>query len=348
MPRGPRIHLRQSRKNWWTLSFKASRKGRRKWLQEFAHETVLFTETLMMLQARPGGRYVDCTLGGGGHTAGLLHKSGPDGTVLAIDQDPMALAFVREQLVEFPERLVLVQGNFRNVREIAQAHGFAGVDGVVFDLGVSSPQFDLAQRGFSYRLAGPLDMRMDPQQSLTAADLINTATEQELIRIFFEYGEERFARAIARVIVRTRTVHPIQGTVELADLVKSAIPAAARRSGPHPARRIFQALRIAVNDELGSLKAGLAGAFELLRPGGRLAVISFQSLEDRIVKQAMAQWARGCVCPPEFPICVCGKKPLGVGVTHRPVQPSSVELEHNSRSRSAKLRVIERLEESLV
>ncbi len=289
---------------------------------------------------------MDCTLGGGGHAAGLLQHSGPDGKVLGIDQDPTALEFVRDRLAEFAERLVLVQGNFRKVQEIAQAYDFVNVDGVVFDLGVSSPQFDKAQRGFSYRLAGPLDMRMDPQQPLSAADLVNTASEQELTRIFFEYGEERFAKSIARAIVRSRAEHPIEGTMELADIVKFSIPAASRRSGPHPARRVFQALRIAVNDELGALRAGLVGAFGLLRPGGRLAVISFHSLEDRIVKQTMGQWAKGCTCPPEFPVCVCGKKPVGVMVTHKPVQPSGAELEQNFRSRSAKLRVMERLEES--
>jgi 16S rRNA (cytosine1402-N4)-methyltransferase len=239
--------------------------------------------------------------------------------------------------------VTLVRTNFRDVARVARVHGFAPVDGVVFDLGVSSPQLDEAERGFSYRHDAPLDMRMDPSADRTAADLVNELPEDALADILFRYGEERFSRRIARFIVERRRRHRIETTGELAELVKAAIPAPARRSGPHPARRTFQALRIAVNDELGALEEALAGAFEVLAPGGRMAVITFHSLEDRMVKQAFAAWAKGCICPPELPVCQCGRRPQGRLLQRKPITPGNEEIERNPRARSAKLRGIEKL-----
>jgi 16S rRNA (cytosine1402-N4)-methyltransferase len=310
---------------------------------EFLHETVLLEETVDAVRPQDGGRYIDCTLGGAGHSRRLLERSAPTGVVLAFDQDPKALANAQTILAEYRNRVQLVHANFRRVREVVERMGFHPVDGVIFDLGVSSPQFDEAERGFSYRFDAPLDMRMDTtSEGITAADLVNEADEEELARIFFEYGEEKFSRRIAKLIVRTRSHHKIESTQELAELIKEAIPAAARRTGPHPARRVFQALRIAVNDELGALEEALDGAFSILKPGGRLAVITFHSLEDRIVKHMFMDWAKGCICPPEFPVCQCHREPQGSLVTRKPILPTEAEVAANSRARSAKLRVIEK------
>ncbi|GLV13676.1 ribosomal RNA small subunit methyltransferase H [Alicyclobacillus hesperidum] len=310
---------------------------------DFRHETVLLTATVDALAPRSGGVYVDATLGGGGHTRLLLERSHPGGRVIAMDQDETAIRNAATLVAAYPERLMLVHANFAEMAERLPSLGVTEIDGAMFDLGVSSPQFDVPERGFSYWHEGPLDMRMDQTAKLTAADIVNTWTQAELARIFRDYGEERFARAIAERIVEARSNRPIVTTTELAEIVKFAIPAPARRKGPHPARRTFQAIRIAVNDELGVLERGLAGAFSLLRTGGRLAVISFHSLEDRIVKQVFKELATGCICPPELPVCQCGRQPKGRLVTRKPVSPDDVEVQENARARSAKLRVIEKL-----
>ncbi|GGI97099.1 ribosomal RNA small subunit methyltransferase H [Alicyclobacillus cellulosilyticus] len=312
-------------------------------MSSFAHTSVLLAETIAGIAPRDGGTYIDCTLGGGGHSERLLEASAPSGRLLAIDLDATAITHARQRLARFGNRVTFVQGNFRLVAAYAAAAGFVPADGIVFDLGVSSPQFDEPERGFSYRFDAPLDMRMDPRQPVTAAELVQTLPETELARIFAEYGEERFARRIARAIVVRRQRRPITTTGELAELIKSVVPAPARRSGPHPARRVFQALRIAVNDELGALREALSGAFSILAPGGRMAVISFHSLEDRMVKQAFASWCQGCVCPPDFPVCRCGRTPQARWVVRRPVTPTPAEVAANPRARSAKLRIVEKL-----
>ncbi|MBF8377558.1 16S rRNA (cytosine(1402)-N(4))-methyltransferase RsmH [Alicyclobacillus mali] len=311
----------------------------------FAHETVLLEEAVDALAPRPGGVYVDATLGGAGHTARLLERSAPDGVVIAFDQDEAAIAHAAHLKQEYPDRLTLVKANFAEMEQRLRALGVTAVDGVLFDLGVSSPQFDLPERGFSYWHEGPLDMRMDRHRPLTAREIVNTWDERELARILREYGEERFSLSIARAIARARSKKPIETTTELAEIVKGAIPAAARRAGPHPARRTFQAIRIAVNDELGVLASGVEAAFRALKPGGRLSIITFHSLEDRVVKRLFQTWAQGCICPPEFPVCRCGRKPLGRMVSRKPVTPSSEELERNPRARSAKLRAFEKLDD---
>ncbi|WP_026975312.1 16S rRNA (cytosine(1402)-N(4))-methyltransferase RsmH [Alicyclobacillus contaminans] len=311
-------------------------------MSSFVHTTVLLEETVTALCPRDGGRYIDCTLGGAGHSERLLQRSEPGGQLLALDQDETALRHAEDKLRPYGDRVQLVHANFRRIREVVRELEFGPVDGVMFDLGVSSPQFDEADRGFSYRFDAPLDMRMDQTQPTTARDMVNGLDEAELIRIFTRYGEEKFSKSIARRIVHRRAVAPIETTGELAELIKEAIPAPARRTGPHPARRVFQALRIAVNDELGALEEALDGAFEVLKPGGRLAVITFHSLEDRIVKHQFQQWARGCTCPPDFPVCQCGNVPQATIVTRKPIVPSAAEEIENPRSRSAKLRVVEK------
>lgn len=304
---------------------------------------MLLEETVLAVQPKPHGRYVDCTLGGAGHSERLLELSSPSGKLLALDQDEWAIAHAQNRLAAYGERFSAVRVNFREVEHAVREQHFDPVDGVLFDLGVSSPQFDEAGRGFSYRFDAPLDMRMDVRQQVTAKDLVNTAAEGDLVRIFFEYGEEKFSRRVARAIVEHRSKSSIESTGELADIVKEAIPAAARRTGPHPARKVFQALRIAVNDELGALQEALTGAFAILKPGGRIAVISFHSLEDRIVKRQFQEWATGCICPPDFPVCMCHREPEAAVITKKPLLPGSAEIEENSRARSAKLRVVEKL-----
>ena len=302
-------------------------------------------ETLRRLSPKQGGRYIDGTLGGGGHAALLLEATAPDGQVLGIDADEAALRRVRDRLAESVAdgRLLTRQGNFARMGELARAASFAPVDGVLLDLGLSSDQLAARDRGFSFATDAPLDMRFDTSSGQPASDLLNTLDERELADLFWHNGEERHSRAIARRIVKQRQTAPIQRTGELASLVASVVHG--RPGGIHPATRVFQALRIAVNDELVSLAMALPQALELLRPGGRLAVISFHSLEDRIVKQFFQLKARGCVCPPELPVCVCGRKPQMKIITRHPVTASGDELARNSRSRSAKLRVAERLPE---
>lgn len=330
----------------------------------FAHIPVLFAATLESLNIRPGGSYIDGTLGGGGHTAGMLERGA--GRVLGIDRDPAALAAVRERLADYGERLVLAHGNFRDIGALALAHGFTAVDGILLDIGVSSHQLDVAERGFSFSQAAPLDMRMDPTQGETAADLVNTLPESELADLIYRYGEERGSRRIARWIVERRQRAPITTTTELAELVARAM--GGRKDGRiHPATRTFQALRIAVNDELGALEEALPAAVDLLAVGGRLAVITFHSLEDRIVKEYMRREAAECLLPPRLFAEQCphlighaeGPRPcIYIGsrdcdyaphlalVTSKPVVASDAEVSANSRSRSAKLRVAERSAEA--
>lgn len=301
-------------------------------------------EALAYLACRPGGVYVDCTVGGGGHAAAILAASAPDGRLIGLDQDEMALARAGERLAEGIDagRVTLVQTNFAALGEVLDRLGGLKADGILFDLGVSSFQLDTEERGFSYHGEAPLDMRMDRRATVTAADLVNTASHGELARIIREYGEERWAGRIASLVVARRQTKPFVTTEDLVTVVKDAIPAAARREGPHPARRTFQALRIAVNDELGAIRKGLSAAVEVLRPGGRLVVISFHSLEDRVVKQTFVEGAKECVCPPKAPVCTCGRVPELKILTRHPVAPDEAEVAANPRARSAKLRAAER------
>jgi len=304
---------------------------------KLSHIPVLYQEALAGLQIRPGGRYIDGTVGGGGHAHGILMGSAPDGELLGIDADPMAVASAGERLAEFGKRVTLVQGNFADLEEITLEHGFGPVDGILLDLGFSSLQLEAAGRGFSFQLDGPLDMRFDPSQTTTAADLVNSLSVEELASILFRYGEEPRSRRIARAIVAER---PINTTGELAALVERTV---GRRGRLHPATRTFQALRIAINEELECLAEALPQALRLLASGGRLAIISFHSLEDRLVKQFFRREARNCLCPPEAPICICSHRAtLGI-VTKKPISPSAEEAAANPRSRSAKLRVAYRL-----
>lgn len=306
------------------------------------HVSVLGEEAVEWLRPRPGGLYVDGTVGGGGHSFRLLSRIGPGGRLIAIDKDGAALERARARLEAFGEAVTFVRDDFRRLADVLARLGVEAVDGVLLDIGVSSFQLDDARRGFAYSHDAPLDMRMDGRDGPTAADLINTMPRDELVRILRTYGEERHAARIARAIVEEREREPLLTTTRLAEVVKGAIPAAARRTGPHPARRTFQALRIAVNDELGALEEGLRAAVAALKPGGRVAVISFHSLEDRIVKQMFAELADPCRCPPDLPVCRCGRRPVIQILTRRPVVPGEDEVAANPRARSAKLRVAER------
>ncbi len=307
---------------------------------EFQHKPVLFQETIESLCIVPDGIYVDGTAGGGGHSEAILKRlSG--GTLISIDQDPQAIQTVTERLSKYKGSVVR-RGNFSQMGEIVRACGFQAVDGVLLDIGVSSYQLDNPERGFSYHHDAPLDMRMS-MEGTSARDLVNALSWQELAEIIRRYGEDKNAARIAKGIVKAREEHPIETTLELAEAVKSSVPAAVRREQGHPARKTFQALRIAVNGELDRLSEGLDEAFELLKPGGRLAVITFHSLEDRIVKQRMADWCKGCTCPPDFPVCVCGKKPRAELIYKKGISPKEEELEENPRSRSARLRVCKKL-----
>jgi len=309
----------------------------------FKHITVLKEEAVEALAVRPDGVYVDCTLGGAGHSALIASRLGESGTLVAFDQDETALEHAREALAAYGDRVKLVRSNFRHVKEKLGELGFPQVDGILFDLGVSSPQLDEAERGFSYHQDAELDMRMDRSGGLSAYDVVNEWPEEELARILFQYGEEKFARRIAREIVAARAVAPIRTTGELAELVKAGIPAAARRTGGHPAKRSFQAIRIAVNDELGAFEEALEQAIDCLKPGGRVAVITFHSLEDRLCKTTFSSKLGKCICPPDFPVCGCGAKGTLRLVNRKPIEPSAAELEANPRARSAKLRAAEKL-----
>ena len=308
---------------------------------EYTHKPVLLNECLDGLNIRPDGIYVDGTLGRAGHSLAILRRL-EGGRLIGIDRDQSAIDAARERLADFADRVTLVHGNFQDLGDILRDLGVRRVDGMLFDLGVSSPQLDEPERGFSYMHDAPLDMRMDTSASLDAAQVVNTWSYEELRRILYEYGEERFAPQIARAIVRRREEGPIAATGELVELIRSAMPAAALREKQHPAKRTFQAVRIAVNGELEALPPMLEAAAEALSPGGRLAVITFHSLEDRIVKQTMRTLATGCTCPPEFPVCVCGKKPKLRLLSRRPTAAGPEELQENPRSRSAKLRWAER------
>lgn len=308
--------------------------------QAGGHVPVLYDEALAWLQPHPGGWYIDATLGAGGHAEGILLASHPDGRLLGMDADPDALQHASKVLEPFGDRAMLQVANFRQLAGVAGALGIREVDGILMDLGLSSRQLDDAERGFSFVQDGPLDMRMDRRQGPSAADLVNTLSEAELSDILWQYGEERHARRIAAAIAAER---PLATTGQLADLVARTV---GRREKIHPATRTFQALRIAINDELDALRQALPQARDLLRPGGRLAVIAFHSLEDRLVKQFYRQEAKDCVCPPELPVCVCQHRAMLRVLTPKPVRPSAGETARNPRSRSARLRVAERLDQS--
>ena len=304
------------------------------------HVPVLLRQTVEALSVKPDGVYVDGTAGGGGHSAAILERLGAGGRLIAIDRDPDAIAEITRRFAG-DARVVVEKSNYSMLAGVLERLGIERVDGVLLDIGVSSHQFDCAGRGFSYHADAALDMRMSGE-GRTAADLVAELSREELARIFREYGEERYAFKIADAICREREKAPVTTTARLAGITASCYPAAARRDG-HPARKVFQALRIAVNDELGELERGLEAAFSALAPGGVLAVITFHSLEDRMVKQAMSEWCRGCVCPPQFPVCVCGRSPRAQLVLRHPVSAEEDELRANPRSRSAKLRACRRL-----
>lgn len=308
----------------------------------FHHVSVLLEECLEGLNVKPDGIYVDGTLGGAGHSSQIAKRL-TTGRLIGIDRDQVALAAAGERLAPYKDNVTLVHSNFCEIAQVLKALGISGVDGILLDLGVSSPQLDDGQRGFSYMADAPLDMRMNSEDVLNAHTVVNTWPQEELRRILYTYGEERYAPQIAAAICRRREEHPIGTTLELVDVIRSAMPPAALREKQHPAKRSFQAIRIAVNDELGAVEKVMEHAIPLLNPGGRLAVITFHSLEDRIVKTAMAAASKGCTCPPSFPVCVCGKKPQVKLVSRKPITASADELEANPRSRSAKLRVCEKL-----
>ncbi len=308
------------------------------------HLPVLVDEVIEFLAPAPGSLQIDATVGGGGHTERILEATSPDGRVLGLDADPAAIERVRERLARFGDRLVLRRTDFRRVGEVAPEAGFASVDGCLMDLGLSSFQLADTDRGFGFRAGGPLDMRFDPTVGVAAAELLRTLDEAELVALFRRYGEEPHAKRIARAIVQGRRTAPVETATELAELVEQVVPG---RAGPprriHPATRVFQALRIAVNDELDALREALSSAIDLLRPGGRLVVLSYHSLEDRIVKRFLASERRGCTCPPELPVCVCGRAPRVRLVTRPSLTPTAEEISANPRARSARLRAAERL-----
>lgn len=308
---------------------------------EYTHKPVLLDACIQALNIRPDGVYVDGTLGRAGHSLEIARRL-TTGRLICIDRDQAAIDAARVRLAPWLDRVTLVHSNFSELKEVLSGTGVSGADGMLFDLGVSSPQLDDASRGFSYMQDAPLDMRMDTAAPLTAYEVVNTWSQEELRRILYEYGEERYAPAIAKAIVRARETAPVQTTLELVEVIKSAMPPAALREKQHPAKRSFQAIRIAVNGELDALPPMLRAAVDGLNPGGRLAVITFHSLEDRIVKRALAEQARGCTCPPAFPVCVCGKKPRIRLVNRKPITADGAELSDNPRARSAKLRVAEK------
>lgn len=309
---------------------------------EFKHISVLFEETINGLNIKDGGVYVDGTLGGGGHSHGILSE-GKDIHLIGIDQDLEAISAAKQRLVEFGDKVTFVNRNFSDIKSILNDLDIDGIDGAVLDLGVSSYQLDNSERGFSYMQDAPLDMRMDKRREKSAYTIVNEYSEEELTRIFYEYGEENWSKRIAQFIGERRNEKPIETTGELVDIIKAAIPKKARMEGGHPAKRVFQAIRIEVNGELKILQTALEDFADKLNKGGRLAVITFHSLEDRIVKNTFTKLGTGCICPKEFPICICGKEPLVKVITRKPILPNSIELESNARSKSAKLRIIEKL-----
>jgi 16S rRNA (cytosine1402-N4)-methyltransferase len=310
---------------------------------EDRHTPVLLAEVTQHLSLHPGSIVVDCTLGGAGHAKRIEQAIAPTGTLVGIDQDDAALVAARDTL-RLGQQTILLKGNFGALDDLLVEAGVPYADGFLFDLGVSSPQFDVPGRGFSYRHDAPLDMRMDPErQAVTAADIVATYSARDLERIIREYGEERWASRIAAFVVDARAHRPLRTTGDLVQTIKDAIPASARRTGPHPARRTFQALRIEVNDELGALERGMRAAVRWLRSGGRIVVISYQSLEDRIVKHVFAEMSQGCVCPPDLPVCQCGQEPVLHVLTRRAVRPTAEEIDANVRARSARLRAAEKV-----
>ena len=311
-------------------------------MSNFHHISVLLWECIQGLNIKPDGIYVDGTLGGAGHSSEIVKRL-DTGRHIGIDRDPVALKAAGERLAPWADKVTLVHSNFCEIKQVLDDLGIEGVDGILLDLGVSSPQLDDGSRGFSYMADAPLDMRMNNEDPLTAYDVVNTWPYEELKRILYDYGEERYAPQIASHICRKRETKPIESTLELVDVIRGAMPPAALREKQHPAKRSFQAIRIAVNDELGSVEKVMRDAIPKLNKGGRLAVITFHSLEDRIVKNAMAAASKGCTCPPSFPVCVCGKKPQVKLITRKPIISSEEELEANPRARSAKLRICEKL-----
>ena len=307
---------------------------------EFHHISVLLNECIDNLNIRPDGIYVDGTMGGGGHSLEIAKRL-TTGRLICIDQDPNAHEAAGKRLAEYKDRITFVRDNFGNIRNILDSLDIEKIDGMLLDIGVSSHQLDEAERGFSYQQDAPLDMRMNPDKPFSAYDVVNGYDEDELDRVIFAYGEERWARRITQFIVKERETKPIETTGELVDIIKKAVPKGARKDGPHPAKRTFQAIRIEVNGELDVLQKAIDDVAERLSVGGRLCIITFHSLEDRIVKEAFRKQENPCICPPQFPVCVCGKKPLGRVITRKPILPSKEELEVNPRSRSAKLRVLE-------
>jgi len=311
--------------------------------EQYTHRPVLLDECIAALNIRPDGLYIDGTLGRGGHSEQIARRLSPQGRLICIDRDAQAIEESAVRLAPWADRITFLHGNFGQLEQLMADAGIPGADGMLFDLGVSSPQLDDPKRGFSYRSDAPLDMRMDRSSPLTASIVVNEWPEEEIKRILYQYGEERYAPRIAGAIARARQNAPIETTLQLADIIRGAMPAAALREKQHPAKRSFQGIRIAVNDELSAVSDMMSAAVAGLNPGGRLAVISFHSLEDRIVKTSMAAAARGCDCPPSFPVCVCGKLPQVRLVGRKPVLPSPEELAVNPRARSAKLRTAEKL-----
>ena len=308
----------------------------------FEHKSVLLYETVDSLNIRPDGIYVDGTLGGGGHAYEVCRRLGEHGRLIGIDQDADAIAAATKRLEPFADKVTVVRSNYENIASVLHELGIEKVDGIYLDLGVSSYQLDTASRGFTYREDAPLDMRMDQRNTQTAADIVNTYSEMELYRIIRDYGEDRFAKNIAKHIVRQRQEKPYETTGELIETIKAAIPAKIRATGGHPAKRTFQAIRIELNHELDVLNCSIDTMIDLLNPGGRLSIITFHSLEDRIVKKRFRDNENPCICPPEFPVCMCGRKSKGTVITRKPIVPGEEELEYNKRSKSSKLRVFER------
>lgn len=308
----------------------------------FEHKSVLLHQTVDSLNIKPDGIYVDGTLGGGGHATQVCKRLGPEGRLIGIDQDAAAIEAAGEHLKEYADRVTIVRSNYENIAGVLKELDIDKVDGIYLDLGVSSYQLDTADRGFTYREDVPLDMRMDQRNTETAADIINEYSEYELYRMIRDYGEDKFAKNIAKHIVRARQEQKIETTGQLIEIIKAAIPAKVRATGGHPAKRTFQAIRIELNKELEVLNNSLDTMIDLLTPGGRLSIITFHSLEDRMVKTRFRQNANPCICPSDFPVCMCGKKSKGMVITRKPVLPSEEELEENSRSKSAKLRVFEK------
>ena len=311
---------------------------------EFRHTSVLLEEVIENLHINPDGTYVDGTLGGGGHSYHIAERLSPKGRLLGIDQDDAAIEAAGERLSVFGDKVTIVRSNYKDMDQVLRDNGICGVDGIVLDLGVSSYQLDTAERGFSYKYDTGLDMRMDRRQTLTAKDIVNTYSLQELSRIIRDYGEDKFAQNIARHIAQAREKEPIETTGQLNDIIRGAIPAKMRTVGGHPSKRTFQAIRIACNSELDVLRDSLSMMVDLLKPGGRLCIITFHSLEDRIVKSAFRTYENPCVCPPDFPVCVCGRKSRGKVITRKPVLPGAEETKENKRAKSAKLRVFEKRE----